>query len=272
VFSIPEPGNYVVRRSYRLVAESGEMKSSADEWRLEISWPRSVVPLSVDSIAYFGESPVIAFATREFSDARAYSYSIWQVNGSRVDTGSGSTIFLSSIVNDPKNTVSDYGKEKRFEVRGYYNGQIFSYVNPGDSVVHSSKWRFKISKPVLDPAVMWESDIRVPVDSLPMLPMDLKSAYNPALFSFIYLGKKGGALIVTTPKISNLNVESDPPEFLTQNPQAYMTSMWTDIVIAPNAAFLRSGPANEPKLVTLKFTFDTQLEKRVTKVYRALVY
>ena len=97
------------------------------------------------------------------------------------------------------------------------------------------------------------------MDSLPVLAMDLRGAYNPRLFSYVYLGRKRNALIVTQAKTTGLTIESDPPEFLSNYSPSGHWGARTDIVISPNFAFLQSGPPNEPKLVTLRLTFDTQL-------------
>ena len=264
-----EQGEYVIEKVFAGTDETGKRIQKREQWNVVVRHPVLTAPLAEDSYYYFGESPVIAFATREFPEAQGYTYSVWQTNGVRVDTGSGSNIFLSKIVNDPKSAAS----EKEFEARGYYAGRTFDYINPKDSAVHKSIWRFRIRKPILDAiGILWDGNAKTDVDSLPVLAMDLRGAYNPRLFSYVYLGRKGNALIVTQAKINGLTVESDPPEFLSNYSPPVIGGVWTDIVISPNFAFLQSGSPNEPKLVTLRLTFDTQLERRVTRTYRALVY
>jgi hypothetical protein len=267
-YTLEDTGSYVVERYSKLTAESGTVRDSLVRWNLRIDFPNLLAPLQVDSAYYPGESPVIAFATREFPEAQGYTYSLRQ--GTTVlDTGAGSNIFLQKFVNDPKYI----SREKVYEARGYYNGRIFSYLSGTDRKAHSSAWRFKILQPVLeDLGVLWSSDMSCPIDSLPVLPMEMHSAYNPRLFGFAYLTPKGNSFIFTNAKISNLRVQADPEEFLGSYAGPIFGATWTDIVIVPDAAFLQSGPRDEPKLVTLRFMFDTQLEKRRTFTYRALVY
>ncbi len=263
------PGDYVIDKTFDGTDETGKAIRKSSQWSVSVRYPTLTTPMAEDPAYFFGESPVITFATLEFPEAQGYTYSVWQLNGARVDTGAGSNIFLQRIVNDPRNAAS----EKEFEARGYYGGRVFSFVNPKDSTVHRSIWRFRVRKPTLDAiGILWDGDGKTEVDSLPVLPMDMRGAYNPRLFSYVYLGRKGSAFIVSKAMITGLTVESDPPEFLSNYAPPVVGKVWTDIEISPNTAFLRSGQADEPKLVTLRLTFDTQLERRVTRTYRALVY
>jgi hypothetical protein len=267
-YTLVDTGYYTVTRSSRFVAENGATKDSIATWRLHIVLPTLLAPLNVDSVFYPGESPVIPFATREFPEAQGYTYSIWQ-GGTRIDSGAGSNIFLQKFVNDPR-LVSN---ERVYEARGYYNGRVFSYVLGNENIARPCIWRFKIGRPVLDDmGVLWSSDASAEIDSLPMFPMALNSAYNPRLFGYAYLTPKGSSFIFANARISNLKVQAEPEEFLDSHAGPIYGMIWTDIMIAPNEAFLQSGPRNEPKLVILRFVFDTQFEKRVTKTYRALVY
>jgi hypothetical protein len=164
-------------------------------------------------------------------------------------------------------------REKVYEARGYYNGRPFSYVAATKGTVQRSIWRFKIGQPRLeDLGVLWSSDMSASIDSLPMLDMGLASAYNPRLFNYAYLTHKGNSFIFANAKISNLRVQADPEEFIGSVAGPLQGKTWTDIIIEPSDMFLQSGPPNEPKLVTLRFTFDTQFEKRRSFTYRALVY
>jgi hypothetical protein len=267
-YTLVDTGFYTVTRYSRFVAENGATKDSTASWRLHIVFPNLLAPLSVDSVYYPGESPLIAFATREFPEAHGYTFSIWQ-GTTRIDTGAGSNIFLQKFVNDPRFVSND----KVYEARGYYDGRIFSYLGASDNAVHASIWHFRIGRPVLDDmGVLWSSDATAEIDSLPMLPMALNSAYNPRLFGYAYLTPKGSSFIFTNARITNLRVQADPEEFLVNHAGPIYGTTWTDVMITPDEAFLLSGPRNEPKLVTLRFTFDTQFEKRVAKTYRALVY
>lgn len=172
-------------------------------------------------------------------------------------------------MNDPKLVSND----KVYEARGYYHGRIFSFCAANHRDVLKSIWRFRIKTPVLDDmGILWSSDQQAEIDSLPMLPMGLESAYNPRLFGFAYLTPKGSSFIFANARITNLRVQADPAEFLAGVSGPIPRRTWTDIIITPDDAFLQSGPRDEPKLVTMTFTFDTQFEKRITRIYRALVY
>jgi hypothetical protein len=267
-YTLVDTGYYTVTRYSRFVAENGATKDSTAIWRLHIVLPTLLAPLNVDTVYYPGESPVIPFATREFPEAQGYTYSIWQ-GATRIDSGAGSNIFLQKFVNDPRFVSND----KAYEARGYYNGRIFSYVSGTENAAHPCIWRFRIGRPNLDDmGVLWSSDAAAEIDSLPMLAMSMNSAYNPRLFGYAYLTPKGSSFIFANARISNLRVQAEPEEFLDSHAGPIYGTTWTDIMIAPNEAFLLSGPRNEPKLVVLRFVFDTQFEKRVTKTYRALVY
>jgi hypothetical protein len=267
-YTLVDTGYYTVTRYSRFVAENGATKDSSASWRLHIVFPTLLAPLAVDSVYYPGESPVLAFATREFPEAHGYAYSIWQ-GGVLVDSGAGSNIFLQKFVNDPKYVSND----KVYEARGYYDGRIFTYAGAGDGGTHQSIWKFRIGRPVLDDlGVLWSSDVSAEIDSLPLLPMAMNSAYNPRLFGYAYLTPKGSSFIFANARITNLRVQSDPEEFLASHAGPIYGTTWTDIMITPDETFLQGEPRNEAKLVTLRFVFDTQFEKRVTKTYRALVY
>jgi hypothetical protein len=267
-YTLVDTGYYTVTRSSRFVAENGAVKDSSASWRLHIVLPTLLAPLTPDTVYYPGENPVIAFATREFPEAHGYTYSIWQ-GATLVDTGAGSNIFLQKFVNDPTFVSND----KVYEARGYYDGRIFSYTAGGDNAMRQSIWRFRIGTPVLDDmGVLWSTDASAPIDSLPVLPMGMNSAYNPRLFGFAYLTPKGSAFIFTNVRITNLRVQSDPEDFLGSHAGPIYGTTWTDIIIAPDPTFLQTEPRNEAKLVTLRFVFDTQFQKRVTRTYRALVY
>ena len=117
-----EPGEYVIEKVFAGTDEIGKRIQKQEQWNVVVRHPPHR-PSCRGSLYYFGEFPMIAFATREFPQAQGYTYSVWQMNGVRADTGSGSNIFLSKIANDPKNAAS----EKEWGKPGYYAGRTFNY-------------------------------------------------------------------------------------------------------------------------------------------------
>jgi hypothetical protein len=265
-----KPGEYSVETVFNGIDEKGNPKRGVNRRNVIVSHPTLTTPVTVDPYYYYGESPIITFSTREFPETHGYTYSVWQVGGACVDTGAGSNIFLGKIINNPDNAK----KNIEFEARGYYGGRLFSFLRPQDTTVQKSTWRFKVRKPSLEAVgINWDSDDNTEIGNLPILPMDAQNwAYRPTLFGYAYLGRKGNSLIVTQAQISNLTIESDPLDFLETHSDPVIGKIWTDVEITPSRSFLQSGPANEPKLVRLTFTFKTQLEDGVTRSYRALVY
>jgi hypothetical protein len=259
-----EPGEYVIEKVFSGRGEEGPPVVKKQSWNIIVKYPTLAGPLSRDTYYFPGEKPVISFATLEFPEATGYRYEILQ-GDKVVKSGSGSNVFLDSLVNDTRSV----GKE--FDVRGYYKDSTFSFLAAGDSTVHESKWHFKVRMPILDMANLWCSDDTTKQENLPQLPMGLNADYNPRLFSFTYLGSKGKALILSQVLIRNPKVEAIPADFLAGSSLPVQGKVWTDITITPNEEFLKRGRRNQLKYVEIIFTFETQFEQ-ITRRFRAYVY
>jgi hypothetical protein len=269
-FTIDEPGVYEVERTRQYRAEDGSSGSyPKDYWLVNVHWPRSVIPIQVDKHFFPGENPVISFAAAELTDLTSYSYGVYRLPDMvRVDTGNGAVIQLGKYVNDLENAKT----ERQFEVRGYYRQRTFSFLTPGDSVPHETKWQFQVKRPGLDFAVMWDGNANTPESELPALPMNLQGGYNPRTFGYYYFGRKGKALILSEAKISNLQIQSNPPEFLQGWLPPVANGIFTDVGITPDEAFISSDSRGAGQLVELTITFSTQYETGKRFVYRAIVY
>jgi hypothetical protein len=264
-FLFDKPGKYTIRSGFWGIDQNDIQRKSSETRHVIVKYPTLAGPMSKDSIYYPGEKPVIAFATREFPEARSYTYSIWRED-SCLEAGNGSTVFLDKFLSERDNL------SKPFRVLGFYKGKMFSFHAAGDDAIHTSEWRFRIEKPLLDNmGVLWSASTTAGRDSLPVLPMNLKSTYNPHLFSFTYLGYKNDSFILSHAEISNLRIVSVPSDFLAGNSPPVVGDVWTDITINSSAVFLQRN-RNQPKLVELTFTFDTQFEENITRVFRAYVY
>jgi hypothetical protein len=260
-----EPGEYVIEKVFSGRGEEGPPVVRRQSWNVVVTYPTLAGPLNKDTYYFPGEKPMIAFATREFPEATGYRYEILQ-GGRVVKSGTGSNVFLDSLVNDVRSVGKDY------EVRGYYRDSLFSYLVDGDQSVHTSRWQFKIRKPGPDMANLWCVDDTTKKENLPLLPMKLNAAYNPREFNFMYYGNKANALILSKARISGLEVTSDPTDFLAGQPTVDIGPVWTVVTITPSEAFLQKGRKNQAKYVELTFTYDTQYDKRVVRKFRANVY
>jgi hypothetical protein len=262
-------GVYEVTRSRYYRTESGSSaNASPDYWLVTIVWPRSVSPIRVDNLYYPGEHPTISFVAAELTDLASYSYEIVRLpEMTKVDSGKGGVIHLSRIVNEIENAKF----ERRFEIRGFYRGRPFKYLSPGDSVPHPTVWTIQVKRPTFAGAVMWDPNGDTPVSELPELPMNLKGGYNPRTFGYYYYGRKGSSLIITDAKITNLQIQSNPPEFLRGWTPPVQNGVYADIAIIPDEGFVSAGTGSG-QVVELTIKFNTQYGPEKPLVYRAVVY
>jgi hypothetical protein len=257
----PEPARYRIVKRFNGVDETNRPVKDTRTWEIVVTHPTLSTPVNVDSIYFFGETAHISFGTVQYPEHPLYEYRIETEQGLIQDSGRGATIDLRAALRDPRNVGHV------IVAKGLYNGKTFRFVNPRNSMVEETLWRFRVASPTLSPvSIPWAE----PGDrATPVLSFGLSSKYDPTIFSYVYVDTRDTAnYVVSTPGIVNVRVQSMPTGFV-QSYYARSAGVFSQIVIVPD----RQMVGKEGLLVTLYFRFeDGNLGIPYEKRYRAVVF
>ena len=221
---------------------------------------------------YYGEPLNFNFAVDGFDNLKEYSYRVYEGDSKKeIYSGIGSYISLDFLTSNPDMVG------KTFEVEGYYTGRILRFFNPQKSAVDSSVWAFQLVKPEnFQVKSKWMTDkdfskleIDDVVDAIDM------NEDNARQFKFTYYSPTAKTDLVVIPDMKNLNVTSDPPNFLSyasKNYKTYKDGLWQVLEIIPNQAFFENMKGNEVKKVSLNISFTTQFGEKKNLKFDAYVF
>jgi len=263
VARLEKPGVYYLIRT---VVGPGLLTDRIDTvsyyWVIHAVYP--VLNPNLDSTYYFGEPGYFDFGTGH-DTLGSFSYEVVDENSVVVLKGRGSVVSLDSITGVEKHVG------RTFTIRGLREGQVFRYQDALTSRIDSSVWQFRLLKPqtLTQFASAWAEEDEP--ERRPILFIDPSRDPFTCRFRFIYYSEKKNSFILKTPAISNLRVQSKPPDFLS-NPAFNLrpTSLGAIVEVKPNLPFLQSLPGGQARLVEIEMEFDTQFE-HLSKKFRAFV-
>jgi hypothetical protein len=230
-------------------------------------WP--LVPMQPDPKYYFGERNTFSFAAGH-KDYSGYSFDILKAS-KVVLTGKGPVISIGDL------SLNSSGLGD-FEVRGYYRGAEFKYVDSVGGPVRRSEWTINVSPPEHREFKSHWLDLADPAGgSVPLLDLSSESAFmKPCDFHFAAWGYFYSGIYLISSRITSVDVESTPAAFLPpERSKRYNRSekgLWSVIEVRPSPVFVNQRSRDYPSEVTLKFTITDEFEVTWSKTVRAKVY
>lgn len=255
--SIQDEGKYYIKISINYKDEETDNKLEA-YYLINVTYPTIASNINLRSDYFFSEKETFSFSTIEFSDQKSYSYRITDQNNSVLESGKGPVVNLNKIFNNESN----FGKT--ITVIGYYKDKEFQYKDFQTSEIKKSSWIIKLQKPELDEFVNWKR--KEEKGDL------LLSIYNDKAMTFLYLyvGKTPSGFAVVAPKARNLNVTSEPQDFL-QSFSANTSGKFLIVNLKVNQKFVEAIEDCGEEFVKVKIQFVTQFGESVIKEYYATV-
>lgn len=253
---IEKPGVYYIKVSIDVVGETGPLKQDV-YYLINVSNPTLAAPVNLRAAYYPGEKEAFSFATSEFSDLNLYSYEISESGGAVLMQGKGPIVKLDSVLKSP-NSVG-----KKIKVRGMYEGNEFTYIDPTSKKVENSTWEFSLEKPSLEEFNQWQKK----EDDQWLI-----SVYNATskAFMFVYIGYTPNGFAVTCPEVNGLRVTSDPENFVT-SASSRKNGSFRVVDIAVNPDFLDQMKTGDEQKIKVTISFRTQFGEPVKKDYYAVV-
>lgn len=255
--TIEEPGTYYIKISIDYKDEEVSNSISA-YYLINVKYPTLSSKVNLRDRYFFSEKETFSFNTVEFSNYSAYSYSILDDAGNEYETGSGPLVNLDAVFTDEKNVG------RKFIISGLYNGKNFSFKEPLTGEIRKAEWEFVLEKPELDEFVAWQKKD----DSEELL----LSIYNHKAMSFLYLyvGKTPSGFAVIAPKVRNLNVSSEPTDFIKSfNSTTSGKFLFINLTVNEDFQNRMEECGSEPVKLTIQFT--TQFNEKIIKEYYATV-
>ena len=263
---IEDPGIYYARYKINFVDETKSQNLTV-VYRLEVANPILAAPLDLRPEYLFKEKRTFSFATLEYTDFNLYSYSIINDNsGAVLEEGKGPIVSLDKWFSD----INLVGS--KIKILGKYNGKEFKYQKK-DGTVESSVWTTSVRKLTLFRNLVLlstESDVK----SGKIQPL-VVSAYNTAIFRlpYGYFSKsEDGTFVTDLPILRNVNVTSDPPEFVKDAiADVPAKGAFSFVQVNVNQDYINSLEDCAQQEVLLKVSFQTQFKETMNETYRFII-
>ncbi|GAB4297819.1 MAG: hypothetical protein Kow0098_22500 [Ignavibacteriaceae bacterium] len=262
---IATPGTYYFVGTIKGLSEHKRYFEEAGYWVVNClpkAQNRLMTNLILKDKYYYGEKIAFDFSVSgiDMNLQSAYHYKVFQ-EGELIYSGSGSFVNLDYITNNPELV------NKRFSVVGYYSGKLIHFFNPQIPGPDSTIWEFQLLPPAeLKTETRWMTS-----DEFGMLgEYDLIDALdmhkiNNRIFSFTYLTAFNNTGLVTLPELKNIEIYSEPSEFLMSSSENYLIrkiNLERQIELKINPVFINSIAEDETRRIDLFIKFETQFGEK----------
>jgi len=256
---IDQPGSYMVKITVSGKGETGAFKADR-YYAVIVSEPTLAAPITLRPNYYFSENDVMSFATSEYTDFNLYSYQV--LDGSAIiDSGRGSVVRLDKILSD----INSVGKS--ITIKGFYQGNQFTFRNPFKDAVENSEWTFSIDKPAVQKFNGWSSAEPKAGEDPWYISVDNQFSKS---FLFTYMGMKPGGIVAVTPEVRNLRVTAEPEAFITGATQRKQ-GVFVYIDLNVNPEFMNAMSTGSDADIKITVQFRTQFGDQVKETFYATV-
>lgn len=254
---VEQPGVYYAK--LRVTANT-ELGSATKEvyYPIIVSYPTLAAPVDVRASYFYTEPATFSFATIEYNDPTKYSFVMTDDAGNTLVSGKGPIVKIDTLTNN----INNVGK--RVTVKGLYEGKEFTFAQNGST--GTTSWQFSIDKPGISKFNSWTSDQQKVQDTW-------ITPGNPSSKSFLftYFGKTPNGYVAIKPEIKNLQVRSDPDNFVSGARVRGGGGVFSYIDIDVNPEFMDLLEVGSDVDIKLTITFRTQFGEQVREEYYGLV-